>query len=282
MFGRALRPGPGLPLLIMLAAFLAVLAACSNDRPLQYIQSLPEDTLAYPDSTLTCSAGSPETPGIEGPHSATSSHCYTAPGSEAEVVAWYAKELAARGWKRQDLGYVSGTMPRWVKGFAVLMLHSIDVDDEPDATAPIDYRVKLMAQDTAYDHTAKDRLVAAPEADLSHPGSVDRRDLDIGRFSGPAGAALISRSYFTRASAPDVDRHFLAEMAARGWSAVDTSTIGFSLGFQPQLAWQKDDLIAGLSSIAIKPNSASDFMPTHYTFAIVEVLTPDQIVNRPW
>ena len=119
----------------LLVALASVLAACSDDRPLRYLQSQPEDGLAYPGAELTCTNGVASEVGRSSTEPARLEHCYTAFATEDEVVAWYAEELASRGWSRmgQNLPDLPRLIPNWDKGFVSLEL--LDFVEAPDGVA---------------------------------------------------------------------------------------------------------------------------------------------------
>ena len=76
-----------------------VLAGCgSDDRPLKYLESLPEYGLAFPAAELISSSGSPQQGSIEGPNLAQTSHAYEASAAVEDIVAWYEDELTSTGW----------------------------------------------------------------------------------------------------------------------------------------------------------------------------------------
>ncbi len=262
-----------------LIALLVVVAGCSagDARPLKYLQTLPEDVLAYPGSTLTCNVGSPEKPGIDDPGWATSTQCYTAPASESTVVAWYADELADRGWRRLDQYFSDGgTMPEWRKEFVALQMKRVNIADDKDPN-PFVFTVGLLALGSNYDSAPISGLLALPEIELAYPGSTPTRMAPLGRSTDADSVrpATVNGLAETPASVAEVEQYFDREFLARGWRAVDPPPTDMRFGWNATLAWQTDDVMAGLAASTIRSG-------TIYRFAIAEVLGPDQTPGLPW
>jgi hypothetical protein len=265
--------------LAALATLLSVLGGCSagDDRPLHYLQTLPEDGLAYPGATATCTVGTPEKPFIDDPGSAMTEHCYTIAASESTVVAWYSKELASRGWRRQDVFLTDAAMPAWEKEFVRLHLRRVNVQDDEDPN-PVTFSVALIAARSSYDIAPIPGLRALPESKLSYPGSTHLQDSTLGRMTGSTSAtpAKVEQMSETTASVDDIKRYFDRELIARGWKAVDPPS-DLRFGWHPSATWQKNEVLAALMA-----SRASSATVTYYWFAIAEILGPDQTPGLPW
>ncbi|HEV2927390.1 MAG TPA: hypothetical protein VGW74_01755, partial [Propionibacteriaceae bacterium] len=208
----------------LLVALVSVLAACSDDRPLRYLQSQPEDTLAYPGAELTCTSGVDSEVGLSSTEPARSEHCYTADATEDEVVAWYAAELASRGWRRmgQDLPEAR-LIPEWDKGFVSLELREFLQAPDGLAINKVTYAVVTAVRSTAYDLGPTARLESLPEAGLVFPASMDPRPRRHGRTttSDSIHPAFVEGAYRTVASTDEIVRFYEAELAARDWRPID-------------------------------------------------------------
>jgi hypothetical protein len=167
----------------LLVALVSVLAACSDERPLRYLQSQLEDSLAYPGAELTCTRSVAAEVGLSSTEPATSEHCYTAKATEEDVVAWYAAELASRGWRRmgQNLPDLPRLIPNWDKGFVTLELRAFLQAPDRLAIDEVSYSVVTAVRFTGYDEAPIARLESLPEASLAFPASTDPSPTRSGR-----------------------------------------------------------------------------------------------------
>jgi hypothetical protein len=154
-----------------------VVAACgSDDRPLEYLESLPEYGLAFPTAELISSSGSPQQASIEGPNLAQTSHAYEASATPEDIVAWYEDELTSTGWLSE--GKDGNDIHRWRKEFVELLVRFGDPSDNG-----IRYDVTLFAQLSWYDAAPLVALEAVPELAIADPSATEQRDaFPIGRL----------------------------------------------------------------------------------------------------
>lgn len=267
----------------LLIALISVLAACSDDRPLRYLQAQPEDSLAFPGAELTCTRSVDSKVGLSSTEPATSEHCYTANATEDEVVAWYAEELAARGWRRegQNLPALPELIPKWDRGFVTLQLREFVQAPDGLAIDEVTYSVVAAVRFTGYDEAPIARLESLPEASLAFPASTDPRPTRHGRTttSDSIHPAYIEGAYRTVASADEIVRFYEAELAARDWQPIDISDAHNGIGTLPARAWRKGDVVAHITT---NPRPAGDPPTMGYRFRIIEVLGADQLPGYPW
>jgi hypothetical protein len=267
----------------LLAALVSVLAACSDDRPLRYLQSQPEDSLAYPGAELTCTRSVNAEVGLSSTEPAASEHCYSAKATEDDVVAWYAAELASRGWRRmgQNLPELPRLIPNWDKGFVKLELRAFIQAPDGLAIDKVTYSVVTAVRFTSYDEAPTARLESLPEASLAFPASTDPRQSRHGRTttSDSIYPAYVEGAYRTVASTDEIVRFYEAELAARDWQPIDISEAHNGIGTLPARAWKKGDVVAHVTA---NPRPAGDPATMGYRFRIIEVLGPEQLPGFPW
>ena len=77
-------------------------AACVFDDygPIEALRKMPEASLYYPGSKVVDEVSNPRTSGPDGQHGASYGHNVAVNGSPDDVVAFYDRELTARGWTR--------------------------------------------------------------------------------------------------------------------------------------------------------------------------------------
>jgi len=263
---KAARAGLG----IVLAALVA--SCGSDDRPLEYLESLPENSLGFPQAELISSSRSPEQASVEGPNPAQTSHVYQASATPEEIVAWYEDELTSTGWLSE--GKDGDDIHRWRKEFIELLLRFSDAVDDR-----IRYNVTLFAQLAWYDPAPLAELETVPELEIADPRSAERNDaFPIGRLIDDRHVrpASIQRSYETPASIDEVIAFFESELVGRGWELVDPPSGDLGVGLDPDRVWQKDDVIAGLTFFPKQPSAST----IGYAFQIAEV--PDVEPGLPW
>jgi hypothetical protein len=267
----------------MLVALVAFLAACSDDRPLRYLQAQPEDTLAFPGAELTCARSSKSEVGFSSTEPARSEHCYTVKAAKDDVVAWYAEELASRGWWRmgENLPAPSRLTPIWDKGFVTLRL--LEVPEAPGSSGieEVTYSVVTTVRSMSYDRAATARLEALPEASLAFPASTKRSPSRQGRMTTADSIhpAYFEGEYRTVASSDDIVRFYESELAARGWQPTDISEAHNGIGTLPARAWKKGDVVAHVTANA---GPAGNPPTLGYRFRIIEVLGPESVPGYPW
>lgn len=117
------------------------------------LQKIPEEHLYYPGSAVIGSIGNDYMSGIWGSNPATSGHRLGVDASQAEVLAFYDRELAARGWQ-QSTNVIYGTaeleVRGWVKG-GVLVRLAILRKNDPRYPAAVNayqtpYEIVLIAK----------------------------------------------------------------------------------------------------------------------------------------
>ena len=122
----------------------------------QDLERQPEARLAYPGATLLHEAGSEPVRGIEGQEYANFSAAFGTSATAAEVEAFYARELPARGWQlapEKNFGSTSETHAvTWRKGD---LLFRLGIYKKNDVQVPRAYD----AYTTAY---TIDLLVSPP------------------------------------------------------------------------------------------------------------------------
>jgi hypothetical protein len=266
----------------LLVALVAVLAGCSDDRPLRYLQAQPEDSLAFPGAELTCTRSADSVVGLHSTEPASSEHCYTAKATEDEVVAWYAEELASRGWRRegQNLPELPRLIPKWDKGFVTLEVREFEAP-EGIAIHEVTYSVVTAVRFTSYDEAPTARLESLPEASLALPGSTDPLPSRHGRTttSDSIHPAYVEGAYRTLAPTDEIVRFYEAELAARGWQLIDISEAHNGIGTLPARAWKKGDVLA---HVTVNSGPAGNPPTLGYRFRIIEVLGPDEVAGFPW
>jgi hypothetical protein len=267
----------------LLVALVSILAACSDDRPLKYLRSQPEDSLAFPGAELTCTRGRDSAVGLSSTEPATSERCYTASATEDEVVAWYAEELASRGWRRegQNLPALSRLIPKWDKGFVNLGLRDFLQAPGGIPILEVTYSVVTEVRHTGYDESPIARLESLPEASLAFPASTDPSPRRHGRTttSNSIHPAWVEGGYRTVASTDEIVRFYEAELAARDWQPIDISEAHNGIGTLPARAWKKGDVVAHVTA---NPTRAGNPPTLGYRFRIIEVLGPEQVPGFPW
>lgn len=267
----------------LLVVLVSVLAACSDTRQLRYLQSQPEDSLAYPGAELTCTSGIDAKAGLWSTEPASSEHCYTAQATEDEVVAWYAAELATRGWRRMGENDPDPPrlIPKWDKGFVALELEDFRQPPDDFAIEEVTYSVVTAVRFTSYDLGPTARLESLPEAALIFPASTEPRPTTNGRTTTVDSVypAYVEGAYRTVASTDEIVRFYEAELAARDWKSIDISEAHNGIGTLPVRAWKKGDVVAHLTA---NPGLAGDPPTLGYRFRIIEVLGPEGIPGFPW
>ena len=267
----------------LLVALVSILAACSDDRPLRYLQSQPEDNLVYPGASLTCTRSIASKVGLSSTEQARSEHCYTVRATVDEVLAWYAEELASRGWRPmgQNLPAIPRLTPRWDKGFVTLQLREFLEAPGGLAIDEVTYSVVTTVRSTSYDEAPTARLESLSEASLVFPASTDPRQSRHGRTttSDSIHPAYVEGAYRTVASTDEIVRFYEAELAARDWQPLDISEAHNGIGTLPAMAWRKGDVIAHITA---NPSRAGNPPTLGYRFRIIEVLGPELVPGYPW
>jgi hypothetical protein len=214
---------------------------------------------------------------------ATSEHCYTANATEDEVVAWYAEELASRGWRRegQNLGPPPKLIPRWDKGFVTLQLSGFIKAPDGLWINGVSYSVVAAVRFTGYDEAPTALLESLPEASLALPGSTDPRQSRHGRTttSDSIHPAYVEGAYRTMAPIDEIVRFYEAELAARGWQVIDISEAHNGIGTLPARAWKKGDVLAHVTT---NTTPAGNPATMGYRFRMIEVLGPEDLPGFPW
>jgi hypothetical protein len=87
---------------IAAAVLLAlVCAGCFDDYgPIGPLKQMPEATLYYPGSKVVDEVSNPRNSGPDGQHPASYGHNLAVNATPDEVIAFYDRELKARGWTR--------------------------------------------------------------------------------------------------------------------------------------------------------------------------------------
>lgn len=257
----------------LLITLAVITAACgTDDRPLDYLESLPEYGLAFPQAELIESRGSPQRASIEGPNLAQTSHYYRATVTVEDVVAWYEDELTSTGWRSE--GRDGDDVHRWRNEFIELQLRFGQPSDDG-----IRYGVTLVAHLSWYDPTPLAALEAVPELAIADPSSTPLDDeYATGRWIDDRSVrpASIQRTYVTSASSADVIAFFESELAGRGWESLDPPPGDLGVGLEPDRVWQKGDVTAGLTFFPKRPSPST----IGYGFQIAEV--PDAEPGLPW
>jgi len=262
--------------LVVLVVLASVLAASPDTRQPRYLQSQPEDSLAYPGAELTCTSGIDAKAGLWSTEPASSEHCYRATATEDEVVAWYAAELASRGWRR-----MGEDRPKWDKGFVSLELR--DFLQAPDGLAieEVTYSVVTAVRFSSYDLAPTARLESLPESALAFPASTQPRPTTNGRTTtfDSVYPAYVEGAYRSVASSDEIVQFYEAELAARDWKSIDINEAHNGIGTLPARAWKKGDVVAHLTT---NPGPAGDPPTLGYRFRIIEVLGPEVLPGFPW
>lgn len=257
----------------LLVVLAIVLTACgTDDRPLQYLESLPEYGLAFPQAELLTSHGSPQQASIEGPNLAQTSHSYQAAAAPEDIVAWYEDELTSTGWLSE--GKDGNDIYRWRREFIELQLRFGQASYDG-----VRYDVTLYAHLSWYDPSPLATLEAVPELSIADPSSTERNDaFPSGRWIDDRRVtpASIQRTYETSASIDEVIAFFESELASRGWTPVDPPPGDLGVGLEPDRVWQTDGLTAGLTFFPKRPSPST----IGYVFQIAEVT--DALPGLPW
>ena len=78
---------------------LVVIAGCDDSGPLRDLRAMPEATLYYPDSKVVREIATPQINSPDGKSGAAFGHLLGANATRDEVLAFYDRELQARGWR---------------------------------------------------------------------------------------------------------------------------------------------------------------------------------------
>lgn len=116
------------------------------------LQKLPEERLFYPGAVLLGSGGNNYEWGIWGSNGATSGHTLGANASKDEVLAFYDRELTARGWQKlPGVGVGSAELAVWAwrKDKVSVWVAILRTNDPRNPTAinayQTPYRITLIA-----------------------------------------------------------------------------------------------------------------------------------------
>ena len=264
-------------LLMVLAAVLIACSPPADERPLRYLETVPEYGLAFPQAKLTSSGGTPEEWTVEGPIPAHTAHSYLAPALGPDIAAWYDDQLTLAGWRstKED----GNGIYHWHKDFVELQLETGPSSSEDATNYTTPYTATLWAKSLAYDPTPLVALKTVPELTLADPGSTLTYDKSVsGRYVGEERVrpASIERRYDTTAPVSVAIEFFEGELSRRGWQIVDPPSGDLGVGVEPDRVWRKDDVVAGLT---IRPQRADPSTST-YSFRIAEV--PDVEPGLPW
>ncbi len=153
-FNRSMRVARFVPVAVVIAVALAACGGPSGSR-LAALQSMPENTLAYPGASILRTVSVEATQTIEGPVPAISGHTFGAEASEADVVAFYQRQLAERGWLPTSFDAQRSTIETaaytWQKDAAVLRLAILERGADPRLPSASEqaefrtiYRIDLM------------------------------------------------------------------------------------------------------------------------------------------
>jgi hypothetical protein len=147
----------GLLLVGVVVAGVGMTRSATGDGPItkqRELQQLPEANLFYPGATLLGSFGNDYERGVWGSNSASFGHTLGADVGQGEVLAFYERELAARGWQKAEVGGVGtdeSTVAAWRKEGLTLLISILRKNDPRNSTA-------INAYQTPY------RLVLFPPA----------------------------------------------------------------------------------------------------------------------
>ena len=98
--GRSLVAGRSVRIAAVVLLAL-VCAGCFNDYgPIGPLKQMPEATLYYPGAKVVDETSSPRNSGPDGQHGASYGHNLAVNATPDEILAFYDRELKARGWTR--------------------------------------------------------------------------------------------------------------------------------------------------------------------------------------
>ena len=214
---------------------------------------------------------------------ARSEYCYTVSATKDEVFAWYAEELASRGWWRmgENVPALPRLTPRWDKGFVTLELLEFSEAPGSSGIEELTYSVVTTVRTTSYDRGPTARLGSLPEASLALPASTKPRQSSHGRMTTADSIhpAYVEGSYRTVASTDEIVRFYEAELAGRAWQPIEISEVHNGIGTLPARAWKKGDVVAYVTA---NPGPAGNPPTLGYRFRIIEVLGPEMVPGYPW
>jgi hypothetical protein len=100
---------------------LAVIGmSCTDARPIASLRAMSEGTMYYPDSKVVKEVATPQVDSPDGKSGASFGHLMGANASPEEIVAFYDRELRARGWRPIDAVTGTGSLSQaaWTNGQA--------------------------------------------------------------------------------------------------------------------------------------------------------------------
>jgi len=137
------------------------MAGCGGQgtSPLAALQSLPENTLAYPGSVILGTISLEATVTIDGPSNAVSGHLFGASASETDIVSFYNGKLAKTGWLPTSLNAQPSSIETsalaWWKDHIVLRLSFLMHGNDPRLPSVADQaQFKTIFRVQLIDHTS--------------------------------------------------------------------------------------------------------------------------------
>lgn len=146
--GRLLAVGVAL-------ALVTGCAAAPDHAPLTSLQAMEEVRLFYPGSEVLGSLELPRQRTFEGTQDAQVGHRLGAMADSSDIEAWYASELASRGWTDAvDFRATSETMARGWKKDGIRFRYAVRRKSDPQGATP--------EQDATYETIYEVRVTEDP------------------------------------------------------------------------------------------------------------------------
>jgi hypothetical protein len=246
-----------------LGALLTVMALITvgcgaADPSLQFLQSQPENDLAYPGASQTSTT-------TEGPGFPVNTCCdvkreFSSTATAAEIANWYSAKLAQSDWASGDPPFQAGdgtTSYHWEKPAL-----DLDIGFAPASGGETRYSVVIRSESGLYRFAVPcQTLGRTPEASLAPPGAPHPKGETFYILPGREGASLtVSQYYVLDSAGSDVLAFYDSHLSAQGWASQTVADSDFANG--PVVGkWTKGTILALLGETSDR-----------YTFELIQLV----------